>query len=172
MLVQRVLEGITRIEAAVGQLDDAEVIQPVLALHELVAALDHPLRVLAQQGGHRAGAELHAVHAGRFEHALRIAGQPPDLLLDDASQAVGYRQRQRGGFSAPTRPAPGSPAACASRESVTLATNKRQAARMRVQPSHEGFRQRRVRQATAQIVPDFALGEGIEQDFVAQPVQP
>ncbi len=72
--IQGVAERVTRVERAVRQIHDGDVLQPVLALREIVALPCDGLQILSEHLGQGGRAKLYAAEARGFEQVAVLRG--------------------------------------------------------------------------------------------------
>ncbi len=156
--IQRMTEGIASIERAVRQIDDRNVLQPVLALREIVALLCDRSQVLSQHRSKRGGTKLHAAETCCLQQALRFRSKPRDVLLDRAREIFRYGPCRR----------------VRSGDKVVddICKEQRQTTSVIVQLVDKGFLDPGIGQAMLQILGDFDLRERVEHDFFAKTMQP
>ena len=161
---QRMPEGIRRLQP-IAVLSGTRRCEPHVLAHQLVAGQGHRGDVTPQSQRQRVDAELDPADGGCREQRALLAAEPVDVVVDDGRQVLGHGHRRE------ARLRVGAFVGAFHHLGDDRRDEQRHAVGALVQRTHEGLVARERRRTLRDVVGDLGLGEGVEHDLLAQPVQ-
>ena len=161
---QRMLEGIRQLQS-IAPFPGTGQREPYVLAHQLIAGQGHRGDVEPQGERQRFDPELDPADRGRGEQRALLAAEPGDVVVDDGRQVLGHGNRREARLR---------------RFAVIGAFHhlrddrrdeQRHAVGALVQRTDEGLIGRERRRMPGDVGGDLGLGEGVEQDLLAQAVQ-